>query len=76
MIGVRNLYIKNDTTNPSFSFKDRPASVAVSKAREFGLRIVGCASTGNLASATVAHAVAAGLTGFVLMPDTVELPKV
>ncbi|MEM0337821.1 MAG: threonine synthase [Candidatus Caldarchaeum sp.] len=76
VIGVRNLYIKNDTTNPSFSFKDRPASVAVSKAREFGLRIVGCASTGNLASATVAHAVAAGLTGFVLMPDTVELPKV
>ncbi|MCX8200873.1 MAG: threonine synthase [Candidatus Caldarchaeum sp.] len=76
IIGVRNLFIKNDTVNPSFSFKDRPASVAVSKAKEFGVRVVGCASTGNLASATVAHAAAAGLTGFVLMPDTVELPKV
>lgn len=75
-LDVRNLYIKNDTVNPTFSFKDRPASVAVSKAKEFGLRVIGCASTGNLASATVAHAVAAGLTGFVLMPDTVELPKV
>jgi threonine synthase len=40
------------------------------------LTVVGCASTGNLASATLAHAAAAGLTGFVLMPDTVELPKV
>ncbi|MDW8083875.1 MAG: threonine synthase [Candidatus Caldarchaeum sp.] len=76
ILNIRNLYIKNDTVNPSFSFKDRPASVAVSKAKEFGLRVVGCASTGNLASATVAHAAAAGLTGFVLMPDTVELPKV
>lgn len=76
VLGVPNLYIKNDTVNPSYSFKDRPASVAVSKAKEFGLNIVGCASTGNLASATMAHAAAAGLTGFVLMPDTVELPKV
>ncbi len=76
VLGVKNLYIKNDTVNPTFSFKDRPASVAVSKAKELGIRVVGCASTGNLASATMAHAAAAGLTGFVLMPDTVELPKV
>lgn len=76
VIGVRNLYIKNDTTNPTYSFKDRPASVAISKAREFGLRIVGCASTGNLASATAAHSAAGGLECIVLMPDTVELPKV
>lgn len=75
-VDIRNLYIKNDTVNPTYSFKDRPASVAVSKAREFGISLVGCASTGNLASATLAHAAAAGLTGFVLMPDTVELPKV
>ncbi|MCS6770025.1 MAG: threonine synthase [Candidatus Caldarchaeum sp.] len=75
-VGIRNLYVKNDTVNPTYSFKDRPSSVAVSKAREFGINIVGCASTGNLASATLAHAAAAGLVGFVLMPDTVELPKV
>jgi len=75
-IGLRNLYIKNDTQNPSFSFKDRPASVAVSKAREFNLPLVGCASTGNLASATSAHAAAANVPCVVLMPDTVELPKI
>jgi len=75
-IGLRNLYVKNDTVNPSFSFKDRPASVATSKALEFGLPVVGCASTGNLASATSAHAAAARIPCLVLMPDDVELPKV
>jgi len=75
-IGVRRLYIKNDTLNPTYSFKDRPASVAISKAREFGVRIVGCASTGNLASATAAHAAAAGLKCVVFMPISVEEEKI
>jgi threonine synthase len=75
-IGVRRLYIKNDALNPTFSFKDRPASIAVSKAREFRLRIVGCASTGNLASATAAHAAAAGLRCVVFMPISVEEEKI
>ena len=48
-IGLNNLYIKNDSVNPTFSFKDRQAGVAVSKAKEFGLESVGCAYTGNLA---------------------------
>ena len=51
-IGLNNLYIKNDSVNPTFSFKDRPAGVAVSKAKEFGLTSVGCASTGNPVSYT------------------------
>jgi len=50
-LGLNNLYIKNDSVNPTFSFKDRPAGVAISKAKELGLTAVGCASTGNLASA-------------------------
>ena len=54
--GLKNLYIKNDSVNPTFSFKDRPAGVAVSRAKEIKLKAVGCASTGNLASATAAHA--------------------
>jgi len=48
-LGLNNLYIKNDSVNPTFSFKDRPAGIAVSKAKEFDLSAVGCASTGNLA---------------------------
>jgi len=75
-IGIKRLYIKNDTVNPTYSFKDRPASVAVSKAREFGIRVVGCASTGNLASATAAHAAAAGIRCVVFMPHVVEEEKI
>ena len=46
-LGLNNLYIKNDSVNPTFSFKDRPAGVAISKAKELGLTAVGCASTGD-----------------------------
>ncbi len=75
-IGVKRLYIKNDTANPTFSFKDRPSGIAVSKAKEFRMSAVGCASTGNLAGSTAAHASAAGLRSFVFMPFGVEDPKV
>ena len=75
-LGLDNLYIKNDSMNPTFSFKDRPAGVAVSKSVELGLAAVGCASTGNLASATAAHAAAAGLPCRVWAPLEIEPPKV
>ena len=75
-LGLERLYIKNDSVNPTFSFKDRPAGVAVSKSRELGLPAVGCASTGNLASATAAHAAAAGLPCRVWAPAEIEPPKV
>ncbi|HVD20839.1 MAG TPA: pyridoxal-phosphate dependent enzyme, partial [Nitrososphaera sp.] len=45
-LGLKSLYIKNDSVNPTFSFKDRPAGVAVSRAKEIRLNAVGCASTG------------------------------
>lgn len=75
-LGLRNLYIKDDTVNPTCSFKDRPATVAVSKALEFGAKAVGCASTGNLAAATAAHAAKAGLPCYVFIPADTELNKV
>jgi threonine synthase len=75
-IGLKNLFIKNDTTNPTYSFKDRPASVAVSKAREFHTKAVGCASTGNLAAATAAHAAKAGLPCYVFIPEGIEANKI
>jgi len=58
---IRRIYVKDDTVNPTGSFKDRLATVAVSKALEFGFKAVGCASTGNLAAATAAHASKAGI---------------
>ena len=75
-LGLNNLYIKNDSVNPTFSFKDRPAGIAVSKAKEFGLSAVGCASTGNLASATAAHAAKAELPCYVFAPSDIEHVKI
>lgn len=75
-LGVKNLYIKNDSVNPTFSFKDRPAGVAVSRAKETRLKAVGCASTGNLASATAAHAAKAGLPCYIFAPSDIEHVKI
>jgi threonine synthase len=73
---MKNLFIKNDTVNPTFSFKDRPAGVAVSRARETKLKAVGCASTGNLASATAAHAAKAELPCYIFAPSDIEKIKI
>ncbi len=73
---LKELYIKDDSVNPTYSFKDRPASVAVSKALEFNYKAVGCASTGNLAAATAAHAAKAGLPCYVFIPKNTELNKI
>ena len=75
-MGLNNLYIKNDSVNPTFSFKDRPAGVAISKAKEFGLSAVGCASTGNLASATAAHAAKGGFPCHIFAPSDIEMAKI
>jgi threonine synthase len=75
-LGLRNLYLKNDSMNPTNSFKDRVVSVAVSWARAHGFETIGCASTGNLANSVAAYAARAGLECFVFMPDDVEEGKV
>jgi threonine synthase len=73
---LKSLYIKNDSVNPTFSFKDRPAGVAVSRAKEINLKAVGCASTGNLASATAAHAALARLPCYIFAPADLEPVKI
>lgn len=75
-LGLKELYIKNDTINPTLSFKDRPASVGISKCLELGINTVGCVSTGNLAAATAAHAAKAGLPCFIFIPATIEYSKI
>ena len=75
-LGLKNLYIKNDSVNPSFSFKDRVVSVAATKAREFGFETIACASTGNLACSVAAHAARAGLQSVVFIPSDLERGKV
>jgi len=76
-LGVRELYIKNDAFNyPTLSFKDRVVSIALTRARELGFKIVACASTGNLANSVAAHAAGAGLKSYVLIPADLEQSKV
>jgi threonine synthase len=74
-LGLDELYIKNDCLTPTYSFKDRVVSVAVTKAREFGFGTVACASTGNLAASVAAHAAKAKMKAYVFVPSSVELGK-
>src|ERR671924_301031 len=75
-LGVGEVFVKNDTANPTHSFKDRVVAVAIAKARELGYEVVACASTGNLANAVAAHAAAAGLDSYVFVPADLEEQKI
>lgn len=76
-LGLNNLYVKNDSANhPTWSFKDRVVSVAITKAREFGFEVVACASTGNLANSVAAMAAQAGLQSYIFIPADLEEGKV
>jgi threonine synthase len=76
-LGCSELWIKDDSCNyPTYSYKERVVSVAISKAAEFGFDTVGCASTGNLANSTAAHAAQAGIRCFVMIPHDLEQGKV
>jgi threonine synthase len=75
-LGLRNLWIKNDTVNPTFSFKDRPVSIATTRARELGFSVLSCASTGNLAGSVAAHAAKAGMKAVIFIPSDLEPEKI
>lgn len=75
-LGLRELYLKNDSVNPSYSFKDRPVSIASSKAIQLGFDTLACASTGNLACSVAAHAARAGLRACVFIPADLEQGKI
>jgi len=76
-LGMKKLYIKNDSVNhPTFSFKDRVVSTAISKAIEFGFKKVGCASTGNLANSVAAISAQAGIEAHIFIPSDLEAGKV
>lgn len=76
VLGLKNLYIKNDTVNPTFSFKDRVVSVALTRARELGFDTVACASTGNLACAVAAYGAVSRARAFVFIPADLEPSKI
>ncbi|WP_190817859.1 threonine synthase [Saccharopolyspora pogona] len=75
-LGVKRIWIKDDTGNPTHSFKDRVVAVALAAAREFGFKVLACPSTGNLANAVAAAAARAGWDSVVLVPKTLERAKI
>ncbi len=76
VLGVRELWLKDDTRNPTGSFKDRVVSVALSSARRLGFTTAACASTGNLATSVAAHAAAIGWPSVVIIPSDLESSKI
>jgi threonine synthase len=75
-LGLSELWLKNDTVNPTGSFKDRVVSVALTRARELGFKVAACASTGNLANSVAAHAARAGMRSVVCIPADLETQKI
>ncbi|QGK69235.1 threonine synthase [Allosaccharopolyspora coralli] len=75
-LGVKRIWLKDDTGNPTHSFKDRVVAVALAAAREFGFKVLACPSTGNLANAVAAAAARAGWDSVVLVPSSLERAKV
>ena len=75
-LGLRRLWIKDDSGNPTHSFKDRVVAVALAAARELGFTVLACPSTGNLANAVAAAAARAGIRGVVFVPDNLEQAKI
>ena len=76
VLGVRELWLKDDTRNPTGSFKDRVVSVALSSARRLGFTTAACASTGNLATSVAAHAAAIGWPSVTIIPSDLEKSKI
>ena len=75
-LGIERLWVKDDSRNPTLSFKDRVVAVAAERAREFGFHTLACASTGNLAASVAATAAALGLRAIVFVPADLEPAKV
>jgi threonine synthase len=75
-LGLRNLWVKDDTGNPTHSFKDRVVAVALAAARQLGFSVLACPSTGNLANAVAAAAARAGWRSVVLIPSSLEKAKI
>ncbi|MFD1542852.1 threonine synthase [Nonomuraea guangzhouensis] len=75
-LGIKSLYVKDDSGNPTHSFKDRVVAIAVEAARNFGFHTLSCSSTGNLAGAVTAAAARAGLDACVFIPAGLEQAKI
>lgn len=74
-LGIEKIWVKDDSTNPTNSFKDRVVACALSAARELDAKVFACPSTGNLANAVAAAGARAGIPTAVFIPSNLEQPK-
>ena len=70
------VWVKDDSANPTHSFKDRVVSIAMTAARELGFERIACASTGNLANSVAGHAARIGMPSIVFIPSDLEAAKI
>ena len=75
-LGLDSLWVKDDSRNPTLSFKDRVVGIAAARAAEWGFHTLACASTGNLSAAVAAAAAARGLRAVVFIPADLEVAKI
>lgn len=75
-LGLERLWVKDDSRNPTLSFKDRVVAVAAVRAAEWGFHTLACASTGNLSASVAAAAAARGQRAVVFIPADLEAAKV
>lgn len=76
ILGLKQLWVKDDGQNPTASLKDRASAMAVAKAREAGAQVIACSSTGNAASSLAGNAAAAGLQTYIFVPSRAPKGKV
>jgi threonine synthase len=74
-LGLRNLYLKDDTLNPSASSKDRASAIAVRRAMDIGADVIAVASTGNAGSSLACVAAAVGMKSVVFVPESAPVAK-
>jgi len=74
-MGLRRLFAKDETTNPTGAFVDRGTTVVTSKVKEFGYSSVHCKTKGNLGASLAAYSAKAGFTCRILVPGRVDLGK-
>lgn len=75
-LGLKHIWVKDDSANPSASLKDRASALAVVKAREIGAKVVTTASTGNAAAALACLAASVGLRAVIFVPKTAPPAKI
>jgi threonine synthase len=75
ILGLRRLYIKDETSNPSGAFIDRGTTVDVSRAKALGFKAAACGWSGNLASSLAAYCARGGLRSRAYLPGQIDLGK-